>query len=58
MKRSHLLNLISVIAALLLIINWISRAVGTLCFNWFDYSTSFGTLFFNMAINIFAVLED
>jgi len=55
-RLSVKLNLIVVITTLGLIIFWIGRVYGTECFNWIDYSVSFGTLFVNSTINIMGAL--
>jgi len=56
MKLSDALNLVSAILTLLFIILLLFRNIKSGCFNWFDYSFAFTTLFFNLGINILAAV--
>ena len=56
MKLSYYLNVTASVLTLAFIIFLITRSVKSGCFNWLDYSVSFGTLFTNLGINILASL--
>lgn len=43
---------------LLILINWISISTKSKCFNWLDYTISFGALFANIGANILATIEE
>ncbi len=58
MKNSQKLNLILAIIMLLILINWISISTKSKCFNWLDYTISFGALFANIGANILATIEE
>lgn len=52
MKLSETLNLMVIVATFFLIIFVTARSFKSGCFTWFDYLTSFVTLFGNMGISI------
>jgi len=56
MRGSQKLNIILAMIMLLLLINWVFRSGEMDCFNWTDYTTSFGALFANVGINIFVAV--
>ena len=53
-KLSHKLSFTSNITTLLFAIIIIGKSINTSCFNWFDYTATFITLFANIGINITA----
>ena len=53
-KLSHKLSLASNTITLLFAIIIIGKSINTSCFNWFDYTVTFITLFLNIGINIIA----
>jgi len=57
-KNSQILNIMLAIIMIILIVNWVLKSSQTDCFNWFDYTMNFGTLFGSMAINFLAAYGD